>query len=57
MNTRSKAQVLSEDAAPSLSAEQRLKGLGIKLPKPPEAFGTYVEAVEIAALVRKFIGS
>src|SRR4029077_17150697 len=26
-------------------AEQRLKELGIKLPPPPEPFGTYVEAV------------
>src|SRR4051794_22160945 len=27
-------------------AEQRLKELGIKLPPPPEPFGTYVEAVQ-----------
>ena len=28
------------------TAEQRLKELGIKLPAPPEPFGTYVEAVQ-----------
>jgi len=26
-----------------ISAEQRLKELGIKLPPPPEPFGTYVD--------------
>jgi hypothetical protein len=30
------------------SAEQRLKELGIKLPAPPEPFGTYAEAVRTA---------
>ena len=29
------------------SAERRLKELGIKLPAPPEPFGTYAEAVQI----------
>jgi hypothetical protein len=28
------------------SAEQRLSELGIKLPAPPEPFGTYAEAVQ-----------
>src|SRR5712675_3610621 len=32
-------------------AEQRLKELGIKLPKPPEPFGTYVEAVQTGKLL------
>jgi enamine deaminase RidA (YjgF/YER057c/UK114 family) len=38
---------------PSLpgSAEQRLKELGISLPTPPEAFGTYVEAVQTGNLL------
>jgi hypothetical protein len=27
-------------------AEHRLKELGLKLPAPPEPFGTYVEAVQ-----------
>jgi enamine deaminase RidA (YjgF/YER057c/UK114 family) len=33
------------------SAEQRLKRLGIKLPAPPEPFGTYVEAVQTGHLL------
>ncbi|HET8922810.1 MAG TPA: RidA family protein [Candidatus Acidoferrum sp.] len=33
------------------SAEQRLKELGIKLPAPPEPFGTYVEAVQTCNLL------
>jgi len=31
--------------------EQRLKELGIKLPAPPEPFGTYVEAVQTGNLL------
>jgi enamine deaminase RidA (YjgF/YER057c/UK114 family) len=34
-----------------VSAEQRLKDLGIKLPPPPEPFGTYVEAVQTGNLL------
>jgi enamine deaminase RidA (YjgF/YER057c/UK114 family) len=33
------------------SSEQRLKKLGIKLPSPPEPFGTYVEAVQTGNLL------
>src|SRR6266581_4555400 len=33
-----------------VSAEQRLKELGIKLPVPPEPFGTYMEAVQSGLL-------
>jgi enamine deaminase RidA (YjgF/YER057c/UK114 family) len=33
------------------SAEQRLKELGIKVPAPPEPFGTYVEAVQTGNLL------
>jgi enamine deaminase RidA (YjgF/YER057c/UK114 family) len=33
------------------SAEQRLKELGIKLPAPPEPFGTYAEAVQTGNLL------
>jgi enamine deaminase RidA (YjgF/YER057c/UK114 family) len=36
---------------PQASAEQRLKELGIKLPEPPEPFGTYVEAVQTGNLL------
>jgi hypothetical protein len=35
----------------SEGAEQRLKELGIKLPVPPEPFGTYVEAVQKGKLL------
>jgi enamine deaminase RidA (YjgF/YER057c/UK114 family) len=33
------------------SAEQRMKELGIKLPAPPEPFGTYAEAVQTGNLL------
>ena len=42
--------VTPEDSR-SASAEQRLKELGIKLPTPPEPFGTYVEAVQTGNLL------
>ncbi len=35
----------------AVSAEQRLKELGIKLPVPPEPFGTYMEAVQSGNLL------
>jgi enamine deaminase RidA (YjgF/YER057c/UK114 family) len=51
MNTSSKEQkVKPEDSRPT-SAERRLKELGIKLPAPPEPFGTYVEAVQTGNLL------
>ena len=69
MNTNSKEQMATgEDPRPT-SAEQQLKELGIKLPVPPEPFGTYVEAVQTGNLLflsgmlptegheAKFIGS
>jgi enamine deaminase RidA (YjgF/YER057c/UK114 family) len=34
-----------------VTPEQRLKELGIKLPVPPEPFGTYVEAVQTGNLL------
>jgi len=37
--------------SPSACAEQRLTELGIKLPEPPEPFGTYVEAVQTGNLL------
>ena len=42
--------VRRENSRPA-GAEQRLKELGIKLPKPPEPFGTYVEAVQTGNLL------
>jgi enamine deaminase RidA (YjgF/YER057c/UK114 family) len=47
MNTK---QELLTGSRPA-SAEQRLKERGIKLPTPPEPFGTYVEAVQTGNLL------
>lgn len=43
MNTRQKL--------PTVSSEQRLKELGIKLPMPPQPFGMYAEAVQTSNLL------
>ena len=42
--------VTREGSRPA-SAERRLEELGIKLPTPPEPFGTYVEAVQTGNLL------
>jgi len=51
MNTNSKEQMVAREGSRPASAEQRLKELGIKLPAPPEPFGTYVEAVQTGNLL------
>jgi enamine deaminase RidA (YjgF/YER057c/UK114 family) len=51
MNTSSKAQMETRESSRPASAEQRLKELGIKLPEPPEPFGTYAEAVQTGNLL------
>jgi enamine deaminase RidA (YjgF/YER057c/UK114 family) len=51
MNTTSNPQMASGGGSASSCAEQRLKELGIKLPAPPEPFGTYVEAVQTGNLL------
>jgi enamine deaminase RidA (YjgF/YER057c/UK114 family) len=43
--------MVTRKGSKSASAEQRLKELGIKLPAPPEPFGTYVEAVQTGNLL------
>src|SRR5438045_3538038 len=43
--------MVTQKDSQSASAEQRLKELGIKLPAPPEPFGTYVEAVQTGNLL------
>jgi enamine deaminase RidA (YjgF/YER057c/UK114 family) len=43
--------MVNRDNSNSLTAEQRLKELGIKLPAPPKPFGTYVEAVQTGNLL------
>jgi hypothetical protein len=42
-----------------MSAEQRLKDLGVELPAPPEQFGIYAEAVQSDAhcQARRFRGN
>jgi enamine deaminase RidA (YjgF/YER057c/UK114 family) len=51
MKTGSKGKVLSGDGSRLATAEQRLEQLGIKLPAPPEPFGTYAEAVQTGNLL------
>ncbi|HLK64200.1 MAG TPA: RidA family protein [Bryobacteraceae bacterium] len=51
MNTTLKEQTVNSEAARPSTAEQRLKELGIKLPVPPEPFGTYAEAVQTGNLL------
>jgi len=51
MNTTAKQQKVSREGSRPASAEQRLKELGIKLPAPPEPFGTYAEAVQTGNLL------
>src|SRR5882757_4011917 len=50
MNPNSNTQMVREGSRPA-SAEQRLQELGIRLPAPPEPFGTYVEAVRTGNLL------
>ena len=51
MNTNSQEQMETSEGSRPIGAEQRLKELGIKLPAPPEPFGTYVEAVQTGNLL------
>jgi enamine deaminase RidA (YjgF/YER057c/UK114 family) len=51
MSTNAKTQMVTGEGSGPASAEQRLKELGIKLPAPPEPFGTYVEAVQTGNLL------
>jgi enamine deaminase RidA (YjgF/YER057c/UK114 family) len=44
-------QTTSEHVPQAISAEQRLKELGIHLPVPPEPFGAYSEAVRVGSLL------
>src|SRR5947209_10918666 len=52
MNTNSSQEHMGiREGSRLASAEQQLKELGIKLPTPPEPFGTYVEAVQTGNLL------
>ena len=43
--------MVNDEDSRSLTAEQRLKELGVNLPSPPQPFGTYVEAVQTGNLL------
>src|SRR5438034_11391718 len=43
--------MVAGESSPLTGAEQRLKELGIKLPSPPQPFGTYTEAVQTGNLL------
>src|SRR6202790_2092973 len=51
MNTDSNDKTLTGDGSRLVTAEQRLRQLGIKLPAPPEPFGIYAEAVQTGNLL------
>src|SRR6202023_1873047 len=51
MKKNSKEQLVTSEGSRPASAEQKLKELGIKLPAPPEPFGTYAEAVQTGNLL------
>src|SRR5216684_5315347 len=51
MEANLRAKMVTREVSRPASAEQRLKELGIKLPAPPEPFGTYVEAVQTGNLL------
>ena len=51
MNANSTAQRQAPESPLPATAEHRLKELGIKLPAPPQPFGTYAEAVQTGNLL------
>ncbi len=51
MNADPQKQMSNREGPPPASAEQRLLELGIKLPSPPEPFGSYTEAVQTGKLL------
>jgi len=51
MSANSQARSTTLESRSPVSAEQRLKELGITLPAPPQPFGTYVEVVQTGNLL------
>jgi enamine deaminase RidA (YjgF/YER057c/UK114 family) len=51
IDTNRKVQTLTREDSRRARTKQRLTELGIKLPAPPEPFGTYVEAVQTGNLL------
>jgi len=50
--TKNRSVVEIQQDSEQSGAEKRLKELGIKLPTPPELFGTYAESVQGSKLFR-----
>ena len=50
--TKNRSVVEIQQDSEQSGAKKRLKELGIKLPTPPELFGTYAEAVQGSKLFR-----
>src|SRR6266576_6551143 len=51
MNTNTHEQMVTSEGSRPAGAERRLKELGIRLPEPPQPFGTYAEAVQTGNLL------
>jgi len=51
MDANAKEETVTREGSGPVSAEQRLRALGIELPAPPEPFGTYAEAVQTGNLL------
>src|SRR5579863_621895 len=51
MSANPTPQLVGREAPQPARAEKRLQELGIKLPAPPQPFGTYVEAVQTGNLL------
>ena len=51
MDTNAKERAVNGEGSRPGNAEQRLQELGIRLPAPPEPFGTYAEAVQTGNLL------
>jgi enamine deaminase RidA (YjgF/YER057c/UK114 family) len=51
MGAKAEEKMETREVSRVVSAEQRLKELGIEIPSPPAPFGTYVEAVQTGNLL------
>jgi hypothetical protein len=51
-----KEQMATRESSGTVSAEQQLQALGIKLPTMPESFGDYVEAMQTGNLLFLWAG-
>ena len=51
MTAKTETKIVTPEKTRPVGAEQRLKELGIRLPAPPQPFGTYAEAVQTGNLL------